>query len=157
VKTKNPEPTCPTCGYDLAGIIREDGTATCPECGQATALDLASIKLNRWPHTIVFIAAVGVIPSALTLFALRLFHNNSVYDFVSSIAVLLLVSQWLAVPLMTLFAISYEAHHRHNDRGTQHMRPSGRMSCTLITLAACVAAVLNIGVFSQWLLAMTSI
>lgn len=26
-------PTCPKCNYDLAGIIREDGTATCPECG----------------------------------------------------------------------------------------------------------------------------
>ncbi|MBO6738578.1 MAG: hypothetical protein JJ916_01840 [Phycisphaerales bacterium] len=25
-------PACPTCHYDLAGIIRKDGTATCPEC-----------------------------------------------------------------------------------------------------------------------------
>ncbi len=31
-------PLCPTCGYDLAGIIREDGTATCPECGNQADL-----------------------------------------------------------------------------------------------------------------------
>ena len=24
---------CPTCRYDLTGVIREDDTATCPECG----------------------------------------------------------------------------------------------------------------------------
>ena len=25
-------PTCQTCGYDLSGILRKDGTTTCPEC-----------------------------------------------------------------------------------------------------------------------------
>ncbi|PCI09177.1 hypothetical protein COB72_06865 [bacterium] len=28
-------PTCPTCNYDLTGLIKQGSSATCPECGHA--------------------------------------------------------------------------------------------------------------------------
>lgn len=41
--------TCPTCGYDLTGIIREDGISTCPECCSVSDSLRYSLPLNRWP------------------------------------------------------------------------------------------------------------
>ncbi len=73
MKTENHEPTCPTCGYDLAGIIREDGTATCPECGSVSDSHRYSLPISRWPivskliitHAVLFFllsAALCLVP-----------------------------------------------------------------------------------------------
>lgn len=44
-----PAPICPTCGYDLAGIIREDNTTTCPECGSKSDSFRNTLPISRWP------------------------------------------------------------------------------------------------------------
>ena len=48
MNTENHEPICPTCGYDLAGIIRGDGTATCPECGSELERYTVEHPISRW-------------------------------------------------------------------------------------------------------------
>lgn len=41
-------PACPSCGYDLTGIIREDNTATCPECGEELDIIPTPHCVSRW-------------------------------------------------------------------------------------------------------------
>ncbi len=61
MKTTHTNPTCPTCGYDLAGIIREDNTVTCPECGEA----INQISKQRTTYWISFERAL-LIPFLIT-------------------------------------------------------------------------------------------
>ena len=70
-------PNCPTCGYDLAGITREDGSAICPECGSCfTKSDLSPPQ--EPPATVMHtIFGMLLIPSVLAQLCYWSIHANN--------------------------------------------------------------------------------
>jgi hypothetical protein len=59
----------PTYNYDLDGIIREDGTATCPECGSVTTEERASQTVSRWKAVKRALIMLLAAPLAICLYS----------------------------------------------------------------------------------------
>lgn len=65
-------PCCPSCGYDLTGIIREDDPAKCPECGSDLEKESIVNPISRWDRlalscTIILFAPMFVFFAMLTI------------------------------------------------------------------------------------------
>lgn len=69
------KPECPSCHYDLTGIVHEHETIACPECG--TTFDPGNpFALEAWP-SVVKIALIMTLPTAVAFIV-----NSSVGTFV---------------------------------------------------------------------------
>lgn len=60
-------PTCPTCNYDLTGIIRDDNFATCPECGTTSTNLQAMYRKPPTPTIKRALIFLLVVPSLISL------------------------------------------------------------------------------------------
>jgi len=61
-------PICPSCGYDLNGIVAPGAIADCPECGRTVSY-LRALEPPKSPHTIRHtLIALLAVPSALAVF-----------------------------------------------------------------------------------------
>jgi uncharacterized paraquat-inducible protein A len=105
MKTTHTNPTCPTCGYDLAGIVREDDTATCPQCASD------SDESTRWPRTFAaaMIIAFGLLAPAILvpvtgMVLISVLNWDSAQRFASVFIPLALIAPvvWIPAVLLTL-------------------------------------------------------
>ncbi len=62
---------CPKCGYDLLGLVREDSTARCPECGRTSSLgEIAGVlqrRSNWWQGPLAFLLVFAALGFSNTL------------------------------------------------------------------------------------------
>lgn len=127
--------TCPKCNYDLSGIIREDGTATCPECGSELEKYSMVNPVWRWDQfafncTVILFAPLLVFFTMMTIgwvFKISWISAGAVPALLLTTAVLLIWFSrfeadkrfwwsnppprftpplWVFIPLMILFAIA---------------------------------------------------
>lgn len=95
-RRRKAEPTCPKCGYVLAGLpgVELEGEAyepvTCPECGHATAKRIKLFRRRRRPAWLVLVAV-----SILAMYVVLYFGTAyDIYDHLSDSTIAHLHANW---------------------------------------------------------------
>ncbi len=130
-----PNPTCPTCGYDLAGIIREDDTATCPECG-TTSTNLQAMYWKPPTPTIkralIFLL---VVPSLISLGTwMMLYLGNRLQG--AELTFICFAFLSLFLPIYTTVLLVQECQSRRRVQAYYFRLP---VSVTVLVVLMCTA------------------
>jgi predicted RNA-binding Zn-ribbon protein involved in translation (DUF1610 family) len=74
------QPTCPSCGYDLSGLVEPHSSYTCPECSTETSYEKATTR--KPPTQTIKLALIFVlaIPSAWGIFSWALLYLGAMLD-----------------------------------------------------------------------------
>lgn len=67
-----PTPTCPSCGYDLSGLLEPGGSCTCPECSTKTTYETATTRKPPTPTVKIATIYILAIPSSWAVFSMAL-------------------------------------------------------------------------------------
>lgn len=150
-------PTCPTCGYDLSGIIHEDGTVTCPECDTDTTAELASRVVSRWKAVkralIMLLAApLAVCAYSYTIYTKWEYGNDSLFEI--GFVPLGLTFYYILIASLVLIILEWRARHKNKHR---RITPSVWLCLAAIILPAAISIGACFLVMVPWAVAMASV
>ena len=140
--------SCPKCNYDLAGIIRENGTATCPECG--SDLEKYSIvnPVSRWDRLALNCTLILIVP--LLMFFVMLTLNN--YFRLRWIASSPIVGYLVTTAGLLIWLSLYEAKKRRRwSNPPPRFKPPLWVFIPLMILFAAACATVEFIILMSWI------
>ena len=99
---------CPACKYDVTSLVREDGTATCPECGSELERYSKSRTVSRWDRVGLYCTCILIAP-ALVFIAIIALGSVLKSQWLSSAAA---AAHLLTTAGLMIWFIQYEADKR---------------------------------------------
>ena len=148
-------PTCPTCNYDLTGLINQGSSATCPECNTHTTYLQAIAPRVITPtlkHAIIWIFAI---PSGwMTLYWAQLDIGDSLQS--AGIPYFSGLILMLYLPILSLALLIMEWWFRIRMNANQ-LRPSFLWVALIIFTCFAVSMILNWVVFMDWVVAISNL
>ncbi len=148
MKTKNPEPICPTCGYNLVGTHQPGTIEPCPECGRKMSYQCA-IERPKQPRTILLaFVLVLMLPSLwMAIFWAQLNLGDSLDGALIPYFSGLLITIYLPIVSIVLLVLDWSKRKRHNPTRA-HI--GFAKTCLTVFTFLCIAMAWNWVVFMQW-------
>lgn len=149
------KPTCPTCAYDLTGLIEQGSSATCPECNtdstyaQATTPRICTPTLK---HAIIWVLAI---PSGwMTLFWAQLNIGNSLDGAMTPYISGLILMLYLPTFSLALLIMEWR---RRRLCGAKRLKPSFLKVVLIVIACFAVSMTWNWVVFTDWVEGVASV
>lgn len=140
--------TCPKCNYDLTGIIREDGIATCPECGRKVSY-LRTTEPTKQPRTFLLaLVLILMLPSLwMSIFWAQINLGDSLDGALVPYFSGLLLTLYL--PIASIVLILRDWSKRKRLEATRGRIGFAKTSLTVFAFL-CIAMTWNWIVLMQW-------
>lgn len=148
MKTTHTNPTCPTCGYDLAGTHQAGMIEPCPECGRKVSYQRA-IEPPKQPRTILLsFVLVLILPSLwMSIFWAQLNLGNSLDGALVPYFSGLLLTLYLPIASIVLLVLDWSKRKRHEPT---RAHAAFVKTCLTVYAFLCIAMTWNWVVFMQW-------
>lgn len=137
-------PVCPSCGYDLYGILSPGASINCPECGMLSTYQ-QSLDANKPPATIKHaVLGVLVIPSFFGIpFCLLLWFTGKPLDI------------FVLAPFIFLYLLIYSGvlifnEHKHRKKFPAHARRSS-WAAILLPIFFCLSVSSGVWLVVMWM------
>tara|TARA_R110002072_G_scaffold42064_4_gene117443 strand:+ start:569 stop:1042 length:474 start_codon:yes stop_codon:yes gene_type:complete len=149
------KPICPNCGYDLAGLIEPETTATCPECSTDSTYQAATEAQSRWNVLMWDLILFLVIPMAINLIAYLIVQvaPRELFE-----VLYILILPYLLLPLVLLVAIPTALVVEGTKRmhlGKAQRKPAGWIFVICIVIPGTFSLLLSLAISLIWLVSMS--
>jgi hypothetical protein len=146
--TRSSTPTCPTCGYDLVGIIAEEESVHCPECGRTVSYQHA-IEHPKHPRTnLLAFVLILMLPSLwMLIFWAQLNLGDSLDGALVPYFSGLLLTLYLPIVSIVLLALDWSKRKRLEPK---RARAGFAKTCLTVFAFLCIAMTWNCIVLMQW-------
>ncbi|MBL4697412.1 MAG: hypothetical protein JKX70_01120 [Phycisphaerales bacterium] len=150
--TAHHHPSCPQCGYDMAGLFQARAAACCPECNRSTSHSVATQRLSRWVFVLTCLLYLLCIPVMATILCWGLYFANFGRN-LTWIFTIVIWTQMMYIPAATYFFIQKEnAYRRHALRGRTH--PSKLIVVSLAIAFSSLSLIIFVASMIEWKLSL---